>query len=652
MTRVSSLVLMLLLMLFVVAVALLEADSQALLIRNRRLSCGPPISVPENKDLSQIECYFHFGIHEENVEYTLKGTGADQPPYNHFVINPDTGCIRVTGILDREKIHRYPLNTVAKYKNGTIADDFIINVRVEDENDNSPEFGTIEPGMVNELSPAGTVVMKVTAYDADEPWSRNSYIAYSIVEQVPPEDMFNISKRGDIYVERPLLDREHQDTYILIVKGQDLFGAPEGNTGTGTVTIHIQDVNNNIPTLDKEEYEGSIEENTEGVEVMRIKAEDLDLKGTENWEAVFDIVKGNEASYFSITTDPKTNEGILMLDKAVNYEDVTHLELALAVRNKAEPYNGTDTGIVGGRAGGSEDTTTENYKTYPVKIIVKNQIGPCFDPKVKAIPISNKGQNVRIHEVIARYSAVDEDTGKEAENVRYAKLSDPLNLLTIDPKTAEIKLNKMPDRSSPFLVNGMYFATVLCISEDLPTKTATGTIVIQMEYFKDSCPTLTSNIQTMCSTAGAVIVTAKSENVFPNVAPFTFSIVPKGTKGKWIVEHLNETSAMLRAQSDIWPGSYEVALEVKDQQGVACPELQKVKVEVWICEFGKMYREQSGHSQKRAELGAPVIGLIILAVLTLLLLSLLLYFCKYCGTEDLRGGFTKMPTETKSHLLA
>lgn len=68
-----------------------------------------------------------------------------------------------------------------------------------------------------------------------------------------------------------------------------------------------------------------------------------------------------------------------------------------------------------------------------------------------------------------------------------------------------------------------------------------------------------------------------------------------------IVLLMAETSAILRAQSDMWPGSYEVALEVKDQQGVACPELQKVKVKVWIC-----------------KLGAPVIGLIILVVLTLL----------------------------------
>lgn len=51
------------------------------------------------------------------------------------------------------------------------------------------------------------------------------------------------------------------------------------------------------------------------MEVMRIKTEDLDLKGTDNWEAVFEIVKGNEAGYFSIKTDPNTNEGILMLDK-------------------------------------------------------------------------------------------------------------------------------------------------------------------------------------------------------------------------------------------------------------------------------------------------------------------------------------------------
>lgn len=49
--------------------------------------------------------------------------------------------------------------------------------------------------------------------------------------------------------------------------------------------------------------------------VMRIKAQDNDLKFTDNWLAVFDIQKGNEDNLFSIETDPKTNEGILKLIK-------------------------------------------------------------------------------------------------------------------------------------------------------------------------------------------------------------------------------------------------------------------------------------------------------------------------------------------------
>lgn len=48
---------------------------------------------------------------------------------------------------------------------------------------------------------------------------------------------------------------------------------------------------------------------------MRFKATDLDLEGTDNWVTMCSIVSGNEAGYFSIKTDPKTNEAILMLDK-------------------------------------------------------------------------------------------------------------------------------------------------------------------------------------------------------------------------------------------------------------------------------------------------------------------------------------------------
>lgn len=55
-----------------------------------------------------------------------------------------------------------------------------------------------------------------------------------------------------IYVITNCLLQTH-DTYTLMVQGVDMNGAPSGNTGTGTVQIHILDINDNVPTLEKEE---------------------------------------------------------------------------------------------------------------------------------------------------------------------------------------------------------------------------------------------------------------------------------------------------------------------------------------------------------------------------------------------------------------
>lgn len=58
-----------------------------------------------------------------------------------------------------------------------------------------------------------------------------------------------------------------------------------------------------------------MQENTVHKEVMRFKTLDMDLVNTDNWLADFKIISGNEAGYFSITTDHKTNEGILIINK-------------------------------------------------------------------------------------------------------------------------------------------------------------------------------------------------------------------------------------------------------------------------------------------------------------------------------------------------
>lgn len=51
---------------------------------------------------------------DAKVEYYLSGPGADKPPFNLFVVDHDTGFVRITNILDREK---YPFFNVSCFIN-------------------------------------------------------------------------------------------------------------------------------------------------------------------------------------------------------------------------------------------------------------------------------------------------------------------------------------------------------------------------------------------------------------------------------------------------------------------------------------------------------------------------------------------------------
>lgn len=50
-----------------------------------------------------------------------------------------------------------------------------------------------------------------------------------------------------------ILYYQKESQYTLTVKAQDLNGKPEGNSATGTVVIKVEDVNDHLPTLEKEE---------------------------------------------------------------------------------------------------------------------------------------------------------------------------------------------------------------------------------------------------------------------------------------------------------------------------------------------------------------------------------------------------------------
>ncbi|KAG5286763.1 hypothetical protein AALO_G00018490 [Alosa alosa] len=615
--------------------------------RQKREWIIPPKKLMENTDYTKKEYISKIRSDEEtrtSIRYYLEGKGATETPVNLFTVNPENGYVRINGILDREETSSYYLKGVAKFTDGTRAEkDIDLIIEVLDQNDCPPVFSfeaSQTTGEISEASAIATYVMKVSATDADMPNTPYSQIAYTIVEQSPAGgSMFYINQEtGGIYVKLKTLDRETHDTYTLTIKGTDMNGGAGGLSGTGKVVIKILDVNDNIPTLEKNFYEAKVMENTVNVTVLKIQAVDLDLIHTDNWLAVYTIVSGNEAGYFSITTDTQTNEGILVLNKPLNYEELKEVNLRVAVSNKAEYHS---------------STIITQSKTYPIKIHVQNEPeGPRFRPQIKVVTVSEDRTTINLNEVITTYKAIDSDTLMFATNVIYAKGEDRDNWITIDQNTAEIRLNKFPDRESKHLVNGTYYAKIICITKDSTEKTATGTIAIQVKDFNDHCPTLTNTTQTVCFQDNVVYATPVDRDPFPNGAPFEFKVM-SSTKEQWTVERLNDTTVILRPKETLWPGFYKVFLQIEDQQGKYCAaDGQVLNMEVCSCAAGTKLCLPRNERGPTAVLGPAGILLLLLGLLLLFLLLLLLLFCLCGGAGAVPDGFIPMPWGAKEHLIA
>ncbi|XP_060769729.1 desmoglein-2-like protein [Neoarius graeffei] len=629
---------------FCTTVIWVQADKGELqtLRRQKREWFTPPKKLMENVDYTNQEFIMKIQWGEEtrdNLTYSLIGSAVDE---GLFTVNPKNGYVRIHGILDREKTATYELKGRVILPEGKLAKkDLNLRIIVEDKNDEDPYFNISFTGSVNELSDKDTSVITVTAYDADEPGTPNSKIAYRIIQQEPArESMFKIERSsGEIKVKMNTLDRETQEMYKLIITGTDMDGHytdPQNKprTGTGTVTINILDVNDNIPILEDGSYEGTVEENRMNTKVemeVRIKATDKDKIHTENWEAVYTIISGNEAGYFDISTDPKTNEGILTVKKELNYEELKEIDLEVVVDNKA-PYHKSV--VIGER------------RKYRIKIRVLNvPEAPQFVPAVKIVSISEDSTTIDLNKVITIFTANDTDTQSTATNIRYLKGKDVDNWVSINEKTAEIKLNKYPDYESKFLINGVYYMTILGITNDFPPKTATGTLAIQVQNFNDHCPVLTSSVETLCYGNRELKVTAMDKDKHPNAEAVEFSLV---TKENWSIERLNETTVTLRSQEILWPGHYTVALDVQDQEGKSC-EVQKLQVAVCTCTEAQVCQHRA-QTRSGSRLGTGGILVALLGILLLLLIPLLLLFCE-CGDATTLDGFKAFPYEQSQQLV-
>ncbi|XP_039110379.1 desmoglein-2 [Hyaena hyaena] len=605
-------------------------------VRQKRSWITAPVALREGEDLSKRNpiAKIHSDIAEERglkITYKYTGKGITEPPFGVFVFNKDTGELNVTRILDREETPSFLLIGYALDEKGNnLEKPLELRIKVLDVNDNEPVFTQdVFVGSVEELSAADTLVMRISATDADEPNTLNSKISYRIVSQEPAyPPVFYLNKdTGEIYTTSFTLDREEHSSYTLTVEARDGNGQiTDKPVKQAQVQIRILDVNDNVPVVKTAMTEGvEVKENQANVEVTRIEVSDADEIGSDNWLANFTFVSGNEMGYLRIETDNKTNEGIVTLIKELDYEEMKSLDFSIIVTNKAAFH---------------KSVKIQHKPTpIPIKIKVKNvQEGIHFKHNTISVHVSESMDKSSQSQVIGKFQAFDEDTGQVA-HVRYAKLEDIDNWISVDSVTSEIRLVKIPDFESRYVRNGTYTAKILAISDSYPRKTITGTIVITVADINDNCPTLVDPVQSVCEDMQYVNVTAEDLDGYQNSEPFSFSIIdkPSGMAEKWQIVHQESTSVLLQ-QKEQKLGRSEIQFLISDSQGFSCPEKQVLTLTVCKCLDGSNCVE--GLHDPYVGLGPAAIALIIFALLLLLLVPLLLLMCQ-CG--DGAKGFTPIP---------
>ncbi|XP_039699876.1 desmocollin-3 isoform X2 [Pteropus medius] len=597
---------------------------ETVLRRSKRRWAPIPCSMQENSlgpfplFLQQVQSD---AAQNYTVFYSISGRGVDQEPLNLFFIEKDTGNLFCTRPVDREEYDIFDLIAYASTADGYSADlPLPLPIRVEDENDNHPLFTEqIYNFEVPESSKLGTTVGVVCATDRDEPDTMHTRLKYSILEQTPRSPgIFSVHpKTGVITIVSNYLDREVVDKYKLIMKVQDMDGQFFGLMSTSTCLITVKDSNDNAPAFKENTYEVSVEENAFNVEILRIPIEDKDLINTANWRANFTILKGNENGHFKISTDKKTNEGVLCVVKPLNYEENHQVILEIGVGNEA-PFS-RDSAL---------RTTTMNRALVTVHVRDQDE-GPECNPAAQYVRIK---ENSVVGSNINGYKAYDPET-KSSNGLRYKKLHDPEGWITIDEISGSIKTSKILDREAAIPRNNLYNITVLATDKD--GRSCTGTLVVNVEDVNDNAPKILQDYLVVCKPKmGYTDISAVDPDEPIHGAPFYFSLANTSPEINkiWTLSKINDTAARLTYRKNADFQEYNIPITVKDRAGQSATKTLRVN----LCDCTHPSQCVVTKRSAGASLGKWAILAILLGI-ALLFSVLLTLVCGVVGAKKKKG---------------
>uniref|UniRef100_A0A7N8YHI8 Si:ch73-379j16.2 n=1 Tax=Mastacembelus armatus TaxID=205130 RepID=A0A7N8YHI8_9TELE len=295
------------------------------------------VTIPENVDAGTSVIKVKATDLDEGangeIEYFFGGE-LDPSIYNIFILEKETGEIRVKGEIDFEKVDVYKLDVQATDRGQPpMSTDCTVIIKVLDENDNKPEIEvTSLSKMVSEDSKAGTVVSLIGITDQDS--GLNGKVICSVSDNVPFELKPSFQENMYSLVIKQHLDRESVSHYDITITATDC-GQPPLSTFK-TLSIDVSDVNDNSPEFLHNPVElYLVENNVPGNSIFSVSATDNDLN--ENAAISYHIVgQGTESGIISFLNINPDNGQISAL-KSFDFESVKMFQFQVVATDSGAP---------------------------------------------------------------------------------------------------------------------------------------------------------------------------------------------------------------------------------------------------------------------------------------------------------------------------
>ncbi|VDK43754.1 unnamed protein product [Anisakis simplex] len=340
------------------------------------------VEMAENATVGTLICTVHaIHFHRDRTLFFSMAAPQDSRSANLFVIDTQTGSIRLAKSLDREVLDKHVLKVTAYERfEPTVSTSALVIVDVLDVQDNAPIFERNSYfAEVKEDAPIGTTVASVFARDLDA--GRNGEVRYSLSDDALGANLLKINPRSGVIQTAAELDREMLDLIRVSVIATDQGSPPMSSSALVEVTI--LDVNDNKPIFEMDSYNVTIMEDI-GIPTKIIQLKAVDADAGENGRVHYSIVAAS-ASGFTIGYD---DGSVWVRDSQLDARS-SPVSLVIRAKDSAQP---------------AQSSTA----TLTVDIVDVNDHAPRFVASQQQLFID---ENIPIGYEVSRVFAVDEDSG-------------------------------------------------------------------------------------------------------------------------------------------------------------------------------------------------------------------------------------------------